>query len=113
MTKVYLNKKITQRIASGHPWIYNNEIDRIAGTVEPGDLVEVYFFDGQLAGRGYINTNSQITIRLLTRHRDTIDAAFFHKKIATAWAYRQQLGYVENCRLVFGEADELPALIID
>lgn len=43
MTKVYLNKKITQRIASGHPWIYNNEIDRIAGTVEPGDLVEVYF----------------------------------------------------------------------
>ena len=97
----------------GHPWIYNNEIDRIAGTVAPGDIVEVYYFDGQLAGRGYINPGSQIMIRLLTRKRDNIDAAFFHQKINEAWAYRQQLGYTENCRLVFGEADGLPALIID
>lgn len=97
----------------GHPWIYNNEIDRIAGTVSPGDIVEVYYFDGQLAGRGYINPGSQIMIRLLTRKRDQIDAAFFHQKISEAWAYRQQLGYTENCRLVFGEADGLPALIID
>ena len=97
----------------GHPWIYNNEIDRIAGTVAPGDIVEVYYFDGQLAGRGYINPGSQIMIRILTRKRDNIDAAFFHQKISEAWAYRQQLGYTENCRLVFGEADGLPALIID
>ena len=97
----------------GHPWIYNNEIDRIAGTVAPGDIVEVYYFDGQLAGRGYINPGSQIIIRLLTRKRENIDAAFFHQKISEAWAYRQQLGYTENCRLVFGEADGLPALIID
>ena len=97
----------------GHPWIYNNEIDRIAGTVAPGDIVEVYYFDGQLAGRGYINPGSQIMIRLLTRKRDNIDAAFFYQKISEAWAYRQQLGYTENCRLVFGEADGLPALIID
>ena len=97
----------------GHPWIYNNEIDRIAGTVAPGDIVEVYYFDGQLAGRGYINPGSQIMIRLLTRKRDNIDAAFFHQKISEAWAYRQQLGHTENCRLVFGEADGLPALIID
>ena len=97
----------------GHPWIYNNEIDRIAGIVAPGDIVEVYYFDGQLAGRGYINPGSQIMIRLLTRKRDNIDAAFFHQKISEAWAYRQQLGYTENCRLVFGEADGLPALIID
>ncbi len=113
MTKVYLNKRITQRIAMGHPWIYNNEVDRIAGPIEPGDIVEVYFFDGQLAGRGYINPESQIIIRLLTRKREEIDPAFFHKKIKEAWAYRQQLGYVENCRLVFGEADGIPALIID
>ena len=113
MTKVYLNKRITPRIAMGHPWIYNNEVDRIAGTVAPGDIVEVYYFDGQLAGRGYINPGSQIIIRLLTRKRENIDAAFFHQKISEAWAYRQQLGYTENCRLVFGEADGLPALIID
>ena len=97
----------------GHPWIYNNEIDHIAGIVAPGDIVEVYYFDGQLAGRGYINPGSQIMIRLLTRKRDNIDAAFFRQKISEAWAYRQQLGYTENCRLVFGEADGLPALIID
>jgi len=113
MTKVYLNKKINPRITLGHPWIYNNEVDRIAGPIEPGDIVEVYFFDGQLAGRGYINPNSQIIIRLLTRKREEIDAHFFYEKIKTAWAYRQQLGYTENCRLVFGEADGLPALIID
>ncbi len=97
----------------GHPWIYNNEVDRIAGTVAPGDIVEVYYFDGQLAGRGYINPGSQIIIRLLTRKRENIDAGFFHQKISEAWAYRKQLGYTENCRLVFGEADGLPALIID
>ena len=113
MTKVYLNKRITPRISMGHPWIYNNEVDRIAGTVSPGDIVEVYYFDGQLAGRGYINPGSQIIIRLLTRKRENIDAGFFHQKISEAWAYRQQLGYTENCRLVFGEADGLPALIID
>lgn len=113
MTKVYLNKKINPRIAQGHPWIYNNEVDRIAGPIEAGDIVEVYFFDGQLAGRGYINPNSQIIIRLLTRKREEIDTSFFYEKIKTAWEYRQQLGYTENCRLVFGEADGLPALIID
>jgi 23S rRNA (cytosine1962-C5)-methyltransferase len=113
MTKVYLNKRITPRISMGHPWIYNNEVDRIAGTVAPGDIVEVYYFDGQLAGRGYINPGSQIIIRLLTRKRENIDAGFFHQKISEAWAYRKQLGYTENCRLVFGEADGLPALIID
>jgi len=113
MTKVYLNRKINQRIALGHPWIYNNEVDRIAGPVEAGDIVEVYFFDGQLAGRGYINPASQIIIRLLTRKREDITAAFFHQKIQEAWDYRKHLGYTENCRLVFGEADGLPALIID
>ncbi len=113
MTKVYLNRKITQRIALGHPWIYNNEVDRIAGPVQQGDIVEVYYFDGQLAGRGYINPASQIIIRLLTRKREDITPAFFHQKIQAAWDYRKHMGYTENCRLVFGEADGLPALIID
>ena len=113
MTKVYLNRKINQRIALGHTWIYNKEVDRIAVPVEPGDIVEVYFFDGQLAGRGYINPASQIIIRLLTRKREDITAGFFHQKIQEAWDYRKHLGYTENCRLVFGEADGLPALIID
>src|SRR5579872_4648915 len=65
-------------------------------------------------GRGYINPQSQILVRLLTRDKsETIDDAFFFNRLKEAWEYRQRIGYTENCRLVFGEADYLPALIID
>jgi 23S rRNA (cytosine1962-C5)-methyltransferase len=112
---VYLNKRIAQRIANGHPWIYGNEIDKIEDqeTVKAGDIVEVYYHDKKFCGKGYINTQSQIAIRLLTRKNVAIDEQFFHDRILQAWQYRQKTGYTENCRLVFGEADELPALIID
>jgi 23S rRNA (cytosine1962-C5)-methyltransferase len=113
MTKLYLRKKIAPRIANGHPWVYGNEVGKIEGDVVAGDIVDVYYSAEKYAGRGYINPQSQILVRLLTRKQETIDEAFFHQKIAKAWAYRQKLGYTENCRLVFGEADELPALIID
>ncbi len=113
MTKLYLNRQIAPRIANGHPWIYGNEVNRIEGTVEPGEIVDVYYSDGKFAGRGYINPKSQILVRLLTRKPETIDDQFFHTRIAQAWQYRQKIGYTENCRLVFGEADQLPALIID
>ncbi len=113
MIKVYLKQKIAPRIANGHPWIYGNEVDRIAGATEPGDLVEVRFSDGKLAGIGFINPKSQILIRLLTRKQELINDQFFLNRIQSAWNYRQKTGYTENCRLVFGEADLLPALIID
>jgi 23S rRNA (cytosine1962-C5)-methyltransferase len=114
MTKVYLQKKISQRIANGHPWIFGNEIEKTEGTAAPGDLAEVYTHDQKFTGKGYINTKSQITVRLLTRDKDEIiDETFFLNKIKAAWNYRQKIGYTENCRLVFGEADFLPALIID
>jgi len=113
MTKLFLRKKIAPRIANGHPWVYGNEVEKIEGEVVPGDIVDVYYSPEKYAGQGYINPQSQILVRLLTRKPEPIDEAFFHKKILQAWKYRQQLGYNENCRLVFGEADELPALIID
>ncbi len=114
MTKAYLQKKISQRIANGHPWIFSNEIDKIDGAVEPGDIVEVYTYDRKFIGKGYINPKSQITVRLLTRDKnETIDESFFFSRIKSAWDYRKKIGYTENCRLVFGEADFLPALIID
>src|SRR5690606_22813261 len=79
-----------------------------------GDIVEVFTHQGLFVGRGYINPQSQILVRLLTRDKEEmIDAAFFHRRLQKAWDYRRKLGYVENCRLVFGEADEMPALIID
>ncbi|MBH2005520.1 MAG: class I SAM-dependent rRNA methyltransferase [Sphingobacteriia bacterium] len=113
MIKVYLKKKIAPRIANGHPWIYGNEVDRVAGEPAAGDLVEVRYSDGKFAGIGYINPKSQILIRLLTRRPETVDENFFLRRIQAAWNYRKKIGYTENCRLVFGEADELPALIID
>ncbi|MGN6618004.1 MAG: class I SAM-dependent rRNA methyltransferase [Ilyomonas sp.] len=113
MTKVYLKRKIAQRIANGHPWIFNNEVDRIEGAVKPGDIVDVFYTDNKFAGRGYINPQSQIIVRLLTRKQEPINEDFFYRKIQNAWHYRQRIGYTENCRLVFGEADYLPSLIID
>lgn len=114
MAKIFLRKKISSRIADGHPWIFGNEIGDEDGPYEPGDIVEVFSSNGSFVGRGYINPASQIKVRLLTRNQqEPINDAFFLNRIRKAWAYRQKLGYVENCRLVFGEADELPALIID
>ncbi|HZH66385.1 MAG TPA: class I SAM-dependent rRNA methyltransferase [Flavisolibacter sp.] len=114
MSKVHLNRKIAQRIANGHPWIFSNEVNRIEGSPEPGEIVEVYFHDGKFAGKGYFNQQSQILVRLLTQDKKMeIDEAFFLNKIKQCWAYRQSIGYTENCRLVFGEADGLPQLIID
>lgn len=114
MTKVYLKKKISRRVESGHPWVFANEVARIEGPLDGGDIVDLHTHDGKFVGRGYANPKSQILVRLLTRNAaETIDETFFLRKIQSAWAYRQQIGYTENCRLVFGEADFLPALIID
>ena len=112
MTKVYLKRKISNRIANGHPWIFNNEIDRIDDLVNGGEIVEVLTHDKKSVGKGYINPKSQILVRLLTRNKqDEINEEFFHRRIKQCWEYRKTLGYTENCRLVFGEADELPQLI--
>lgn len=113
MTKVFLKRKIAQRIANGHPWIFANEVDKISGDVNAGDTVDVYFADEKFAGRGYINPKSQILVRLLTRKKEDINEQFFYNRILQAWNYRQKIGHTENCRLIFGEADYMPALIID
>ncbi len=114
MAKFFLRKKIGDRVINGHPWIFANELGDSEGECEPGDIVEVYSYSGSFVGKGYINPASQIRIRLLTRHKnETIDDNFFYNKIKAAWEYRKSIGYVENCRLIFAEADALPALIID
>jgi len=114
MMKVYLKRKISHRIANGHPWIFANEVEKMEDGIKAGDIVEVFFYDGKFAGKGYINPKSQIIVRLLTRNRKIeINEEFFINQITQCWKYRKKMGYVENCRLVFGEADQLPQLIID
>jgi len=114
MQKVQLRKRIAPRIANGHPWVFANEVETVEGTPEPGAIVHVFYGDGKFAGTGYFNAQSQIMVRLLSRDRNVeINDAFFLKKLEACWRYKQQLGYAENCRLVFGEGDGIPQLIID
>ena len=114
MSTVYLKRKITPRVVNGHPWVFANEVEKIEGEVQAGDIVELYTHDKKFVGKGYINPKSQILVRLLTRNRaDIINDDYFTERIRQCWEYRKKIGYTENCRLVFGEADSLPQLIID
>ena len=114
MSRVYLKRKISHRIAGGHPWIFGNEIAKMDDGIRAGDIVEVCYHDEKFVGKGYINPKSQILVRLLTRDKkEEINEQFFIDRLARCWNYRKKIGYIENCRLVFGEADQLPQLIID
>jgi len=114
MKRVVLKRKISNRVVNGHPWVFNNEINLMDDIIVAGDITEVVSHDGKFIGYGYINPNSVIPVRIISRDKtDKIDNAFFLKKIKAAWEYRKKIGYTENCRLVFGEADGLPQLIID
>ena len=117
MKSLFLNKNISNRVESGHPWVFANEINRgkaLDAAAIAGEVVNVFTHDKKFVGKGYINPQSQIMVRLLTRNKEEeINELFFLNRIRQAWAYRQKLGYTENCRLIFGEADEIPQLIID
>ena len=114
MSTVYLKRKIAPRVVNGHPWVFANEVEKIDGEVQGGDIVELYTHDRKFVGKGYINPKSQILVRLLSRSKsDTINEEYFIERIRQCWEYRKKIGYTENCRLVFGEADSMPQLIID
>lgn len=98
----------------GGLWIYDNEIDTIMGTFTNGDIVLVHDFDGYIMGRGYINQNSKIRIRMMTREPDQlIDEDFLRRRVENAWQYRKDTVDTSSCRLIFGEADFLPGLVVD
>lgn len=113
MTKVFLAKGKGLRVENGHPWVFKHEVDKIEGSFEDGDIVEVYNFKNRFIGKGFINSKSQILVRIITRKNEEIDIDFFRKRILTAWEYRKNIGYVNSCRVIFAEADFLPGLIVD
>ncbi|HYF81963.1 MAG TPA: class I SAM-dependent rRNA methyltransferase [Clostridia bacterium] len=113
MAKIILKKGEEQRIQMGHPWVFDNEVRSTEGSYEPADIVDVVDFKDRFIGRGYINPKSKILVRLLTREHEEINKEFFRKKILQAWEYRKKLVDTSSCRVIFGEADFLPALIVD
>ncbi|MGN0354278.1 MAG: class I SAM-dependent rRNA methyltransferase [Muricoprocola sp.] len=113
-TIVTLKKGEGRTLKAGGMWVYDNEIASICGTFENGDIVSVHDFDGYFMGYGFINTNSKITIRLMSRHREhPVDDTLLEQRVRDAWNYRKAVGDTSCCRLIFGEADFLPGIVID
>jgi len=114
MTIVTLKKGEGRSLKSGGMWIFDNEIASIVGTFHNGDIVTVHDFDGYLMGKGFINQNSKIRVRMMTRnHRQEIDREFLRMRIKEAWEYRKRTVDISSCRLIFGEADFLPGFVVD
>ena len=111
---VTLKKGEGRTIKAGGAWIYDNEIANVVGSFDDGDVVLVHDFDGYPMGKGYINRHSKIRVRMLTRHQEQeIDDAFWKMRLQAAWDYRKATVDTSSCRIVFGEADFLPGLVID
>ena len=114
MVKVTLKKNEGRTISSGGLWIFDNEIDHCDGQYENGQIVKAVSFKDDFLGYGYINDNSKIRIRILTRNKDEIiDEKFFKQRIIDAWNYRKSVVETGCCRVVFSDSDRLPGLIID
>ena len=111
---VTLKKGGGRSLKAGGMWIYDNEIDSVMGNFENGDIVEVRDFDGYGMGCGFINTRSRITVRMLSRKKGTvIDEAFIRQRVEEAWNYRRETIDTSSCRVIFGEADFLPGIVVD
>lgn len=111
---VTVKKGEARSLKAGGLWIYDNEIDTITGGVEDGELVRVNDFDGYVLGTGFLNRKSKLTVRMLTRDKDAeINEAFLEKRVRAAWEYRKKTVDTSSCRLIFGEADFLPGLVVD
>ena len=111
---VTLKKGEGRLLKSGGMWVFDNEIASVMGSFLNGDVVLVRDFDGYPMGKGFINTNSKITVRLLTRDENQkIDEKFLEMRVRDAWEYRKKVTDISSCRLIFGEADFLPGLVVD
>ena len=112
--KVHIRKGEARAFKSGGAWIYDNEVASVEGAFENGDFVTVLDHDGWPLGNGFININSKLRVRMMTRNAEQmIDEAFLERRLRDAWEYRKRVIDTGCCRVVFGEADFLPGLTID
>ncbi len=113
---ISVTRKAENSIQTGHPWVYNTELVSTEGAYENGDLVDLISPRGKYLGTGFINDNSKIRIRIISRNaNDTFDEAFFERRLRHAWDYRKSVmgSDVSCCRIIFGEADLFPGLTVD
>lgn len=111
---VTLKKGEGRTLKSGGMWVFDNEIASVSGEFQNGQIVSVQDFDGYFMGYGFINTRSRIAVRLMSRRREhPVDDALLRRRLQNAWEYRKAVGDTSCCRLVFGEADFLPGIVID
>lgn len=114
MATVFLKPEREARPLAGYLWIFPGEIARIDGKVQDGDVVDVRAYRGRWVGRGFLNRRSTLTVRLLTHRPEEVDEAFFRRRLADAFAYRQRMVMATDaCRIVYAEGDLLPGLIVD
>lgn len=111
--EVKLKKGEGRALKSGGLWVYDNEIAKVNGEFENGGFVDVLDFDGYFLGTGFINMASKIRVRLLSRFRQELNEEFFYQRVKDAWEYRKKTVDTSSCRLIFGEADFLPGLVVD
>lgn len=109
-----LKKGAGRTLKNGGLWIYDNEVESVMGSFEDGDIVAVRDFDGYPLGSGFINRRSKIMIRMMTRDSHVqIDESFIRMRVKNAWEYRKKVVDTASCRVIFGEADFLPGLVVD
>ena len=115
MATAIIRKGEARALKQGGAWIYDNEIEKVDGPYENGDILRVEDFDGFFLGYGFINDCSKIRIRMLSRWRkEPVDEAFLTDRVKAAWEYRKTvMTDLSSCRLIFGEADWLPGLVVD
>ena len=111
---VHLKKGEGRFLRNGGMWVFDNEVASVEGVPQNGDLVSVISSTGYFMGTGFINFNSRIRVRILTRKQEqAINEVFFESRIREAWMYRKDIVDTSSCRLIFGEADGLPGMVID
>ena len=111
---VYLKKGEGRSMKAGGPWVYDNEVERIEGEPLDGDVVSVHDYNGFCLGKGFLNRRSKLRVRMLTRNRNQeIDENFLRMRVENAWEYRKKVVDTGSCRVIFGEADFLPGLVVD
>ncbi len=102
-----------KRVFSGHPWIFRSDIDRVEGAFRPGDVVDILSARGRFLARGFYNPQSQIALRIMTYRQEAVDRDFIFRRVREAVDYRRTFADLRSCRVIYGESDRLPALIVD